>query len=108
VTERHAALALVDANEVDEDILLDTLESIKASAVAHDDHETHKLWTTFVTMTMLLPHHRRLRSAQLDAALKQVTNGQIQGSEFAVFSEFSRCGSPTSVRYVARFPIILL
>jgi hypothetical protein len=107
VTERQAALALVDANEVDENILLDTLENIKSSSAAHDDHETHKLWTTFVAMSMLLPHQRRLRSAQLDAALKKVTNGQIPGSEFAIFSEFSRCGSPTSVRCVALLPLYI-
>ncbi len=105
VSERQAAR---DANEVDENILLDTLDNIKASAAAHDDHETHKLWTTFVTLSMLLPHQRRLRSAQLDAALKKVTNGQIPGSEFAIFSEFSRCGSPTSVRCVASLSQIIL
>ena len=99
VSEQQSARGFADANEVDEGLLLNTLQTIKTSAAPHAEHETHKLWTTFVAMSMLLPYKRRLRSLQLDDALQSVTEGQSPGSEFAIFSEFSRCGSPTSSRY---------
>jgi hypothetical protein len=102
VSERQSAHGFVDSNEVDEMLLLDTLQTIKTAANPHEEHETHKLWTTFVTMSVLLPHKRRLRSVQLDHALQSVTKGQSPGSKFAIFSEFSRCGSPTVSRYGMR------
>ena len=72
VSEQQSAQGVVDSNEVDEKLLLDTLQTIK-TAITHEEHETHKLWTTFVTMSVLLPHKRRLRSVQLDHALQSVT-----------------------------------
>ena len=102
VSERQSAHGFVDSNEVDEMLLLDTLHTIKTAANPHEEHETHKLWTTFVTMSMLLPHKRQLRSVQLDHALQSLTEGQSPGSKFAIFSEFSRCGSPTNSRYGMR------
>jgi hypothetical protein len=102
VSERQSAHGFVDSNEVYEMLLLDTWQTIKTAADPHEEHETHKLWTTFVTMSVFLPHKRRLRSVQLDHALQSVTKGQSPGSEFANFSEFSRCGSPTNSRYGMR------
>jgi hypothetical protein len=89
VFERQSAHGFVDSNEVDEKLLLDTLQTIKTAANPDEDHETHKLWTTFVTMSMLLPHKRRLRSVQLDRALQSVIEGQSPGSKFAIFRSLS-------------------
>jgi hypothetical protein len=99
---QQSAHGFVDSNEVDENFLLDTLKAIKTATNPLEQHETHKLWETFVTMSMLLPHKRRLHSVQLDHALSMVTKGHSPGSEFAIFSEFSRCSSPTTLRYGMR------
>jgi hypothetical protein len=99
VLERQLTPGVVGANDVSETLLLETLRRVKSPAAASGEYETHKLWTNFITMTMLLPHKRRLRSVELDHALASVTQGQSPGTEFAIFSEFSRCASPTSIRY---------
>jgi hypothetical protein len=87
---RYSALGAADVSEVGERKLLSVLSAAKVRVEGQVEHEVHKLWANYVTMSMLLPHSRRLRSAALDQALGHVTRGQPPGEEFAIFSEFSR------------------
>jgi hypothetical protein len=97
---RRSAGAFSEVNEVSEAKLLGALEFVKAHAdAAAGQHESSRLWANYVTMSALMPHGRRLRSPELDAAVARVTRGQQPGTQFAIFSEFSRCSAPTNVRY---------